>query len=131
MPPKPSIRDRLKRDVRVNVGMLAALAACVPATLGWVGVLIDPAAGPHRASPVFWLIVLPLAAWAYGLVGFSIWALRLLRPILLAAPLAAAVACAVAVRGGQDPTWWIVGTAASILLGAAGLVLLRGKWLAE
>jgi hypothetical protein len=85
---------RLREDRATNIALIAALVAILPL---WPATLMLDAptriaqrAGVH-VSPegllILLLIVLPLIFWILGALSFSPWALRLLRPVLVLAPL--------------------------------------------
>ncbi len=89
---KDGARLRLCQDQAANIASLAGLVAGLAATLAWMGILLEPNRAADRATPVYWLIMLPLVFWGSSAIRFELWALRLLRPVLLLAPIFAALA---------------------------------------
>jgi hypothetical protein len=89
-----TLRRRLREDRATNIALIAALVAILPL---WLATLMLNAptrtalrAGVHvspEALLILLLIVLPLIFWISGALSFSPWALRLLRPVLILAPL--------------------------------------------
>jgi hypothetical protein len=112
-------RRRLRQDRAANIGVLAAFMAALPSALAWMGLLLPLDRAADRGNPVYWLIMLPVVFWTVAAGSFAPWALRLLRPVLLLAPLLAALALAIAFGRGDSPTPWLVALAVSV---AAALI---------
>jgi hypothetical protein len=126
-------RRRLRQDRAANVAILAGLVAGLAALLAWMGLLLAPDRAGDHANPAYWSIMLPLVIWGSSAAYFEPWALRLLRPVLLLAPLSAALALWDASgRAGSPIALWSAAFAVSVtaaLIGwlAYGRSLLAGK----
>ena len=142
-PPAPTVPDHswaarataLRQDRPAQWTMLAAIASALTTLAGWVAVLVAPG-GDVRFSPLFWLLVLPLLPWIWGLQSQA-WAVITLWLALVLAPGLALGALFAAPRlldttlfdGGSapldTPTAMLVILAFSTAFAAAGAVALR------
>ena len=82
--------DELKRHVPTNLAVGAALISAAMPVLAATFILVPHGHLAARSSPLYWLLMAPLALWGWGAVSFSAWAVRLLAPLLVAAPMLAA-----------------------------------------
>jgi hypothetical protein len=115
------LRRRLRKDRQASIAVLAGCAAGLAAVLAWMGVLLPADRAVNRIDPLYWLMVAPLVAWALAATGFAPWALRLLRPILIVAPLAAAAALVWALLCAQVSIMpWVLAAIAAAAAGALG-----------
>ena len=122
--------QRLRRDARSNV---AAVLAGVAALAGTVSVVVVAVPGAHhaaRASPFYWLLMLPLAWWGSGLATFGARYVRLWTPALALACLGSGASLAVAAWRG-DWGMHAAGFAITASAAAASLVARRGSLVAR
>lgn len=117
--------DYLKRHVPTNLALGAAFLAAAMPLVGAMFIWVPHGYVAGRSSPLHWLIMLPLGVWAWGVTSFEPWAIRLLTPVLIAAPLVS-VALATASHPNQDDaiTLWSL-TAASLVMSVLGGVALH------
>jgi prepilin signal peptidase PulO-like enzyme (type II secretory pathway) len=113
-------RRRLRQDRAANVGVLAAFMAALPSAVAWMGLLLPLNRAADRSNPVYWLIMLPVVFWTLAAGSFAPWAVRLLRPVLLLAPLAAALALTVAFSRDASPAPWLAALAISVTAALIG-----------
>ncbi len=66
--------------------MIAAVGAMIAAVVSTMMIVLPEDRSGDRQNPLYWAAILPLLAWAYGLAGFSGWAVRLVGPALFLAP---------------------------------------------
>ncbi|WP_458093608.1 hypothetical protein [Roseomonas sp. WA12] len=120
--------QRLRKDRRSNT---AAVLAAVAAISGTVSVIASALPGlshyESRASLLYLPLMLPAVWWVSDLAAFTPRAVRLWKPALTVACLAAAASLAVELGRGED--WGLPATGLGITLAAAAgsLVLLRGS----
>jgi ribose/xylose/arabinose/galactoside ABC-type transport system permease subunit len=113
-------RRRLRQDRAANIGVMAGFIAALPASLAWMELLLPHNYAAAKTTPVYWLIVLPVVIWTVAASSFSPWALRLLRPVLLLAPLAAALALMIAFGRDDSPVPFLAAFAVSVMASLAG-----------
>ena len=117
--------DGLKRHVPSNLAVLAGVVAGAMPVLGATFVLVPHGYVAARSSPLYWVLVGPLALWVWGAISFDPWAVRLLAPLLLAAPLlAAAEAVLSGGTGGDLAALWSL-TSVAVTASALGALALR------
>ena len=109
-------RLRVDRSSALAVGLI--LEACIAALLGVLALVVDaPMHG--RASPLYWLLMLPFAWWAASLAAYEPGATKGLRPAILLAPTLACGALGVAWMQGRDVRLWCLSAVAACV--GAGL----------
>ena len=113
-----SLRETLRRDGATTVTVLAALANSVFALLVVMNILLPGDRSVDRLHVLYWLTILPVVVWAYGLTAYAGWALRLVRPAFVVCPLGVVLAAAC---GAIDESFAIVMLVLSATASAAGL----------
>lgn len=113
-------RTVLRRDRPANYAVLCGVGSGIGLTVAAIS-LAAPSGNPGRGDPFYWVLMLPVALWAWSAVDFRPWALRLLPVILAGVPLiAATLALALPAPAHADVvTLWIV-AALGVVLGLAG-----------
>ncbi len=113
-----SLRETLRRAGATTVAVLAALANGVFGLLVVMNILLPGDRSLDRLHVLYWLTIVPVVVWAYGLTAYAAWALYLVRPALIVCPLGVvlAVAC-----GAIDESFAIVMLVLSAAASAAGL----------
>ena len=116
--------DYLKRHIPTNLALGAALISAAMPVLAATFILVPHGHLAARSSPLYWLLMAPLALWAWGVISFSAWAIRLLTPVLVAAPLLAAALSVISDPShGDAVALWSL-TAISVALSVLGGVAL-------
>lgn len=83
----------LRREKPAAVAVLLGLLAAFAASLAWLLVLVPARTENLRLQPLAWLVMAPLGLWLLsGILSYRRRAIRLLRPVYLFTPVAAAVA---------------------------------------
>lgn len=123
--------QRLRRDRRSNIAALLAILAALAATLSVVALAVPGSHADSRGSPLYWALMLPMAWWGSGLTTFAPRYVRVWKPVLALAVLAAGASLLLALR--REAGWGIWAAAFGVTLAAAAgsLALLRGSLLAR
>ena len=114
-------RQSLRRDRAANLAVLAGIASGIAVTVAVISMAVPQGYTAARGDPRYWLLMLPVAIWAWSAVDFARWAVRLLPVVLVGTPLVAA-ALALGLPGMDRVdriTWWVV-TAIALACGIAG-----------
>ena len=124
MTDKPRQYDYLKRDVPTTVALLAGLAAAAMPVLAATYIMVPHGYVASRGNPLYWLIMLPVVYWAWGIMSFDPWAVRLLAPLLLIAPITdVLIAVFSGMSGGDQTALWVLASL-SIIFSVGGLIAL-------
>lgn len=126
-----SLADRVavwKRDRMARCAAACVSLATIAAMVSWVLVSV-PSGGNIRGKPLFWLIALLPSLWIGALNESMPWALRWLRPALLAAPCLAFAAMVFSWRlldaaTNATPSWMLGLFAGSVLCSGLGALAL-------
>ena len=114
-------RQSLRRDRAANLAVLAGMASGIAVTVAVISMAVPQGHTAARGDPRYWLLMLPVAIWAWSAVDFARWAVRLLPLVLVGTPLVAA-GLALGLPGMDRVdriTWWVV-TAIALACGIAG-----------
>ena len=125
MTKNPRPYDHLRRNVPMTVALLAGLAATAMPVLSATFVFVPHGYMAGRGTPLYWLIMLPVAYWAWGIISFDAWAVRLLAPLLIVAPLTDALFAVFSPVSGDDVTALWVLAALSLVFAVVGAIALR------
>ncbi len=134
---KPASREteddwqRLRRDKRSAVVVLAVIVAGLAALLAVLGICVHPTRTADRSSPLYWALMLPFAWWAASLANYTKWAVRSLRPAAVAAIFGSLLALALALYQNATPMPWLIAAVVATSGGAAGLWLFSGSLLSS
>jgi hypothetical protein len=115
--------EAVRRDRNANLAIVAAVICMIVAAVAGLGLLLPDNRSGDRSNPVYWMVILPLGVWAYGLTGFSDWALRLVRPALVVGPVVCVVVAGVAIANGRGVVLPGVALGLALMAGGLGLVL--------
>lgn len=114
--------QRLRKDVPSSLAAgLAALAVLV-ATLSVIGTGVSGSHFQARASPLYWVLMLPMVWWVSGLATFAPRYVNSLKPALGLACAASAISAAVSMT--TDAIFTIQTAACLVTMVAAGASLL-------
>lgn len=122
--------QRLRKDVRSSVAVLAIVLAGLAALLSLFWALLEYSRATDRSTPLYWVLLLPFAWWAASVASFTPWALRLVRPAAMVFIVLAAVTVWLALLDGSG---WLLslGAAAVAVVGSGvGLLLYPGSLVA-
>jgi hypothetical protein len=109
----------------VEAILIASLLSIIAALLPTMALVLPDDRPSDRLNPAYWAMILPICAWAYGLVGFSPWALRLVNPALwLGAAIALAVLAVTELRG-YAIVWWAIAAALALGASTVGFIAFR------
>ena len=115
----PAYWQRLRRDKPSGLAALFAIGACGVPLLGLIELLLPGSQASHRASPLYWGLLLPFGWWGVELVNYTPRTSRTLVPSLAVGPAGALACAAMMPSAGDDMAWIILGLSASFgLLGA-------------
>ena len=121
----PAELQRWKRHRLVNTALLLSCAAGFFGMLALVNILLPLDYQDNRGNPAYWVLLLPAAGWAMGVVNFHPWAVRGFRPFCVALG-ACSVAMLVALErsaGTRDSGIATVLAVASVVAGLAAWIL--------
>ena len=116
--------DHLKRHVPTNLALILALLSAAMPVLGATFILVPHGYAASRSNPLYWLLMAPLAVWVWGAISFDAWAIRLVAPLLIAAPLVAAALAALSYpTNGDAVALWVLAVISLLasIIGAAAL----------
>ncbi|MEE3624580.1 hypothetical protein UCD39_11345 [Nitrospirillum sp. BR 11752] len=82
--------QRLRRDKASNFSAGAMALSCLFAVVCWIGILVPGNQAHGRASPIYWIFMLPFAWWGGSLMHFTPWSVQVMRLMFWIAPLGAA-----------------------------------------
>ena len=99
--------DHLKRHVPTNVALLATVVSAAMPVLSATFLAVPHGYTAARSHPAYWLSMAPLAIWVWGAISFDGWAVRLIAPLMVAAPVLAGVVALLSRTSG--PTPWCSG----------------------
>lgn len=123
--------QRLRKDRRSGVAVLFTAAAAVIAAVAVTMIAIPGTQWAARASPIYWVIFIPVAWWVNGLAAYEPWAVRSWIPVLAALCIVHAISLTLAVIESRN----VMLTAGTFVLtlacAAAGLCALRGSMVAR
>ncbi len=120
--------DDLKRHVPTNLALGAALISAAMPVLGATFILVPHGHLAARSSPLYWVLMAPLALWAWGAISFDPWAIRLLTPLLVAAPLLAAMLAVVSSPShGDAVALWSLTAISGVVSVLGGAALSRSR----
>ena len=116
--------DHLKRHVPTNVALLATVVSAAMPVLSATYLAVPHGYTAARSHSLYWLLMAPLAVWVWGAVAFDGWAIRLMAPLMVIAPVAAALLAGLSRSAGADAAvvWALAG--AAVLASATGAVAL-------
>jgi hypothetical protein len=117
--------EAVRRDRNANLAIIAAVVCMIAGVVAGLGSLLPNDRSVDRSNPAYWVIILPLGVWAYGLTGFSAWALRLVRPALVVGPAVCGIAVVIEAADGRGVLLSGVALVLAVLAGAAGLIWFR------
>lgn len=124
MTDKPRPYDYLKRDVPTTVALLAGLASAAMPVLSATFIMVPHGYMVSRGNPLYWLLMLPVAYWAWGIMSFDPWAIRLLAPLLIIAPIMDILIVVYSGMSGDDLTALRVLAFLSIIFSIGGVIAL-------
>ncbi|UAJ08643.1 hypothetical protein [Polymorphobacter megasporae] len=116
--------DYLKRDVPMTVANLAGLAAALMPVLSTTYILVPHGYLASHGNPLYWLIMLPVLYWGLGVTSFDPWAIRLLAPVLIIAPVTDILIAKFSGLSGSDLTGMWVLAALSVMFAIVGTIAL-------
>ena len=116
--------DHLKRHVPTNLALLATVASAAMPVLAMTFLALPHGYAAARSHPLYWLLMAPLAVWVWSAISFDGWAIRLIAPLLVAAPVAAALIAGLSRSAGADGVVLWAFTAAALTASALGAVAL-------
>jgi len=119
--------QRLRKDRRSGVAVLFTAAAAVITAVTLTMVAVPGTQWAARASPIYWVILIPVAWWVNGLAAYEPWAVRRLKPVLATLCVVHAICLALAVVGSRNVMLTVGSFALTIVCAAAGMVALRGS----
>lgn len=123
--------QRLRKNRRSNWAAGCAGVATIAATVSLIGSLVQRSQYEARATPLYWLLMLPVVWWLSGLGRFEPRHVRLWKPALAVSVAISTATLIVALRRG---TGWgpdAAGFAITIASAAASLMLLHGSLVAR
>ncbi len=124
MSDKPRPYDYLKRDVPTTVALLAGVLAALMPVLSLTYLLVPHGHIAARENPLYWLIMLPVLFWGWGITSFDPWAIRALVPVLIIAPVAdVLIAMFSGMSGGDQTGMWVL-AGLSITFSIVGIIAL-------
>ena len=125
--PDPEV---LRRDRPTNLIVIAAVVSAIALTVALVGVVLPAGNGSGRNDPRYWLMMLPVAVFAWSLLSFRGWAMPLLPVVLVGSPLiAAALALARPGAAAEATMLWLAAATGLVCLAvAAGLARGSALW---
>lgn len=124
MSDKPRPYDYLKRDVPTTVALLAGVAAAAMPVLSTTYIMVPHGYIASRSDPLYWLIMLPVAFWVWGITSFDPWAIRILVPVLILAPVTdILIAKFCGLSGGDLTAMWVL-AALSVVFAIVGTIAL-------
>lgn len=109
--------QRLRRDKPSGFAALAAVGSCGLVLVEVIDLVLPGSQGMHRATPLYWALLIPFAWWAINLVNYDRRVSRTLIPACIIAPLVA-IACVVVdevLAAGGSRLSWLVALASVIL----------------
>lgn len=124
MSDKPRPYDYLKRDVPTTVALLAGIAAAVMPVLSTTYIFVPHGHIAAREDPLYWLIMLPVLYWGWGVTSFDPWAIRLIVPVLILAPVTDILIPKFCGLSGGDLTGMWVLAALSVMFAIVGTIAL-------
>lgn len=122
--------QRLRKDPRSNWAAGFGAAAPIAATVALIGLLTDGNPDQMRATPPYWLTILPGTWWIRGLSAFDARCVRLWKPALAISVIVAALVMLAAAQGDD---WGPEAAGFAITVASAGisLFLLRDSMVAR
>ena len=118
--------DQLKRHLPTNLAILAVIVSAAMPVISVTFMAVPHGYVAARSHPLYWLLMAPLAVWAWGAVAFDAWAIRLVAPLLVIAPAAAALAAVLSTRaGGDGVVAWVLAAGSLIAACVGALALAR------
>jgi len=76
----------LRADLRANFAVLVGIASAIALTVAVISLVVPRGYVRSRGDARYWLLMMPVAWWAWAAMDFSAWALVVLpmkaRPIL-------------------------------------------------
>ena len=118
--------DHLKRHVPTNVALLATVVSSAMPILSVTFLTVPHGYTAARSHPLYWLLMAPLAVWVWGAISFDGWAVRLIAPLMVAAPVAAALLAMLTRPTGADRVVvWALAATAVLASTAGGIALAR------
>ena len=120
---------RLRKDGRSNGSAGLAIVSAILAVAALQPSLFPGSTPAARLNPFYWLLLLPVAWWGAGLTVFEPTAVRLMRPVAIAAPLLGAGAVLLGLARGANWVGPLVLTTLAFTSAVASLIFFRNSLL--
>jgi hypothetical protein len=126
----PEYWQRLRKDRRSGIAVLLTAVAAVVAAVALTMVAIPGTQWEARASPIYWVILIPVAWWINGLAAYEPWAVRSWKPALATLCVIHAICLTLAILATQNVMLTAAGFALTMAFAAAALATHRGSLVA-
>jgi hypothetical protein len=123
--------QRLRKDRRSGIAVLFTAVAAVVAAVAVTMVAVPGTQWEARTSPIYWIVLIPVAWWVNALAAYESWAVRSWKPVLAALCIVHAICLTLAVIGSRNVMLTAGTFVLTIACAAAGLSALRGSMVAR
>ncbi len=123
--------QRLRKDRRSGIAVLFTAVAAVVAAVAVTMVVVPGTQWEARTSPIYWVILIPVACWVNGLAAYEPWAVRSWKPVIATLCVVHAICLALAVIAARNVILTAGSFVLTIVCAAAALAALRGSMVAR
>jgi hypothetical protein len=123
--------QRLRTDRRSGTAVLFTAVAAVVTAVATTMASVPGTQWEARTSPIYWIVLMPVAWWVSSLAAYEPWAVRIWKPSLIILCAIHGICLAVAISGNQDVMLTACSFVLTIACAAAGMVALRGSMVAR